>query len=300
MAMAALTAAAFPEVQHCAAVVDHGLRPDSAQEAETVRQRLIALGFKASVLTWTPPFTVKTRKMERARLARYGLLSQWARANGIVRMWVGHHSDDQAETVALRHEQGTGIEGRRGMDAVRTDADVIYERPLLAWTKAELLEVCEDRELSFVTDPSNSDLSSGRGRIRGSDRDTEVPPSKTVIRTATPRGLVPNRFGFLWARSDLLDPETLRQAVAWVRGGHYAPSTAQALQAHEGLCRSGRVALFGCVVEQRTAGWSLIARETRANNPLVPKLTEDGTWRLDDRWSLENPEGEVLSGKHID
>ena len=308
MALAWLAQHTLHDVGLRIAVVDHGLRTDSAREAALVQERVAALGLHADILTWTPPAPVRSRKMERARLARYALLRQWALENGILRVWLGHHADDQRETIALRQAQGARGEGLRGMDAMRTDAEVLFERPVLRWSKADLLEICALNQLPFVSDPTNTDPKTGRGRLRAENAGkaaATMPASMPTQVRARTAGLVSHPLGHIWARRDGFGAPELRAACAWVRGGHYAPTARQTQTALLDLVRpAGRLALFGCVVENRSGGWILVTRETRRSNPLIPAQMEDGQWRVDDRWIVDQPGGQwaflgVTSGKGI-
>ncbi len=297
LALAHLTAAAFPDLRLRVAVVDHGLRAASAGEAIAVRARLAAFLPDVDILTWKPPFAVTAGRLEKARQARFGLLADWARAQGILRVWLGHHADDQAETIALRHARGTGAVGARGMARRRVDPDVIFERPLLDWPKQALVDYCTTQGLPYVLDPTNSDPRTGRGRLRQQETAlrTESRPSTQSLAPsgrASARGIVTDPMGYAWCRTDALDEATLSTVTAWVRGGFYAPSAERVAAACQRLQAEPRVSLHGCVVERRREGWSLISREARTRRSLRPQQDVDGRWRLDDRWTLAGPEGD--------
>ena len=303
LALAHLTAAAFPELRLRVAVVDHGLRAASAGEAIAVRERLAAFLPDVDILTWSPPFDVTAGRLEKARLARFALLADWARAQGILRVWLGHHADDQAETIAMRADRGTSFVGARGMARRRVDPDVIFERPLLDWPKQALVDYCTAQGLPYVLDPTNSDPRTGRGRLR--QQATALPtssrpskPSLVPFVRASARGVVTDRMGYAWCRTDALDDVTLSAVTAWVRGGFYAPSAERVAAAFQRLKAVPRVSLHGCVVERRREGWSLISREARTRRSLRPQQDVDGRWRLDDRWTLAGPEGDwTLAGQ---
>ena len=284
---------ALPRVHLCVAIVDHGLRAESASEAQSVMQTIASTGLQVDILRWEPPKKVTSGKMEQARLARYWLLQKWAAENGILRIWLGHHADDQTETVVMRQRQGSAQDGLRGMERVRSDAEVLFERPLLSWRKTELLRICREQKLNPVDDPTNRDVRTERGRLRQSETVTS-PLNHPAIASSRPcsLGMVTHPLGHLWVQRSTLSAADLQAGTAWVRGGHYAPSSEQAQRALSGLKRSGRASLFGCVVEDRSEGWVLVTRETRTQNPLKPKLMENGQWRVDDRWIVDRPDGE--------
>jgi tRNA(Ile)-lysidine synthase len=98
-----------------AATIDHGLRPGSRAEAEAVAADASALGLEHRILTWSGP-KPGARLQERAREARYGLLTGLARQEAAA-VATAHTLDDQAETVLLRLAAGSGIAGLAGIPA---------------------------------------------------------------------------------------------------------------------------------------------------------------------------------------
>ena len=122
-----------------ALIVDHGLRPESGAEAPTVA--CLARAARHPTITfcvWHGPKPA-TGIQAAAREARYALLGDWCRAAGVLHLLLGHHRDDQAETVALRAARRSGPDGLAGMAAVREIAGLRLLRPLLAVPKARLL-----------------------------------------------------------------------------------------------------------------------------------------------------------------
>ena len=292
LALLWLAKQALPSVHLYVAIVDHGLRAESADEAQRVQQAIASMGLKADVLRWQPSKAVLSGKMEQARLARYWLLRRWAAEYGILRIWLGHHADDQTETILMRQRQGSSPEGMRGMEPTRADAEVLFERPLLYWPKEALLRICREHNLAPVDDPTNRDVRTERGRLRAEGQANLVYGEPPVHdHKASSLGMVTHPLGHLWVRRNALSAAELQAGSAWVRGGHYAPSMEQAQRAMISLSRSARTSLFGCVVEYRSENWVLIAREVRSQNPLKPRQMEDGRWRVDNRWIVDRPEG---------
>ncbi len=75
---------------------------------------------------------------------------------------VGHHREDNVETVLLNLFRGTGILGLCGINYRR---DYII-RPLLDLTRAEIEDFLSERNLHFVVDSSNASDNYLRNRIR--------------------------------------------------------------------------------------------------------------------------------------
>jgi tRNA(Ile)-lysidine synthase len=147
-----------------AATVDHGLRPDSAQEAETVAVWSAALGVPHQILKWDEKPT--TRIQERAREARYALLEDCARRVDASILLTAHHADDQSETVLFRLARGSGVAGLAGMAQRTRRGDLLHLRPFLDVEKAALVAWCERQGHPWLTDPSNSDPRFARARLR--------------------------------------------------------------------------------------------------------------------------------------
>ena len=148
-----------------AATVDHGLRPESAEEARAVARLCARLKVGHRVLQWTGAKPA-TRLQERAREARYRLLVDHAKAVGADALITAHHADDQAETVLFRLLRGSGVAGLRGMDAVTARDGMTIARPLIALRKRDLVAFANARGAPFIDDPSNADPRFARTRLR--------------------------------------------------------------------------------------------------------------------------------------
>ncbi len=83
---------------------------------------------------------------------------------------LGHHLDDQIETVFLQWMRGAGLEGLTGM--LTLDFKIIQEgvlrvwRPLLETSRSEISKYAETHSLMWLEDPMNSDLEYDRNLIR--------------------------------------------------------------------------------------------------------------------------------------
>lgn len=148
------------------ATVDHGLRPEAAAEAAFVAREAAALGLPHRILTWTGA-KPRTGIQEAAREARYGLLADCAREEGLSHLVTAHTLDDQAETIMMRLSRGSGLAGLAGMRRETERPGIIHARPLLDRTKAALLDLCQRHGWRYVEDPSNADTLYARVRWRG-------------------------------------------------------------------------------------------------------------------------------------
>lgn len=154
-----IAAAAFPG-RIAAATVDHGLRPESADEARYVAALCAERAIPHAILTLATPISGSIQAS--ARAARYALLEQWCRAEGINWLMTAHHADDQLETMVMRINRSSGVGGMAGIRA--RQGHIL--RPLLEWRRDDLADVVQAQGIVPVDDPSNRDVRYDRARIR--------------------------------------------------------------------------------------------------------------------------------------
>lgn len=93
-----------------------------------------------------------------ARKARYEAFAEVAQKMDAAKIALGHHLDDQAETILLNILRGTRAEGLCGIPVRRPlNKKVEIVRPLLCITRDEVEEYISLNSLSFVTDQTNFD-----------------------------------------------------------------------------------------------------------------------------------------------
>lgn len=145
---------------------DHGIRADSAEDADFVARRSGELGVPVvTERVEVPPARRGGESLEAAaRRLRYGFLRRVMRQRGQgARVVTGHTADDQAETVALRLERKAGLRGLRGILPCRRDGIV---RPLLRVRRRDLRAWLEREGIAWREDPTNRDLSIPRNLWR--------------------------------------------------------------------------------------------------------------------------------------
>jgi tRNA(Ile)-lysidine synthase len=166
LALLLLAHTTLPTGRFAVATVDHGLRPESATEAAHVAAICAARGIAHTTLpiVLTPGSAVQ----ERARDARYHALGSWCGENRLAALVTAHHADDQAETMVMRLNRGSGLRGLAGMRMLAQvpGVDLPLWRPLLGWRHASLVAVVADAGLAAVDDPSNHDVRFERARLR--------------------------------------------------------------------------------------------------------------------------------------
>jgi tRNA(Ile)-lysidine synthase len=168
LALLLLAHAAYPGAA-LAATVDHGLRPESAEEAAAVAGLCSALGV---------PHRILATRVERsgeglqaaARAARYSALAGWMEGEGLGLLLTAHHADDQAETLLMRLNRGSGVAGLAGVRAARpvpgSGGKLRLCRPLLGWRRRELETIVAAAGIEPARDPSNDDEAFDRARLR--------------------------------------------------------------------------------------------------------------------------------------
>lgn len=155
-------------------IVDHGLRPESGREAETVAARLAALDPLRPDILRLDLGAPRSGVMEKAREGRYACLANACAAQDISCLFLAHHRDDQAETFLMRLAKGSGLDGLCAMRSVQPyDARLSLVRPFLDVSKAALVATCAAFGVSYVTDPSNENETWLRPRLRRAVRGLE-------------------------------------------------------------------------------------------------------------------------------
>ena len=256
-----------------AATVDHGLRADSTAEAAVVAQVCATLGVAHAIL----PVTVAAGNVQaQARTARYAALAEWAQAAGLVALATAHHADDQAETLLLRLNRGSGVAGLAGVRArgLVPGTKLPLLRPLLGFRRAELAQAVSSAGIEAVSDPSNLDDRFDRARLRkdlaGADW-IDIPAL-----TASAAHLADADAALDWAAQREWSQCVTRAPM----GLTYRPQAPRAVA----LRVIARIVLELDGTEPRGSAVarvfeSLLARETCSIGDLVARVTSDG-WSL--------------------
>jgi tRNA(Ile)-lysidine synthase len=142
------------------ATLNHGLRLESEAEVQAVACLAAGQGLPCHVreLHLSPGPGLEAR----AREARYAALEALRRERGLDAVATAHTASDQAETLLMRLARGTALRGAGGIQASRAG----LVRPLLEVTREEVLDFLAAGDVSFWTDPMNSDPAFFRTRIR--------------------------------------------------------------------------------------------------------------------------------------
>jgi tRNA(Ile)-lysidine synthase len=282
-----------------AVTVDHRLRPDSADEAARVAAWCRDWGVAHHVLVWTGSGDGSGNLMNRARLARRALLADWARAEGMPCIALGHTADDQAESLLMGLSRAAGIDGLCGLRPAWTEGGLDWVRPALRIPRDALRQVLRDRGLPWIEDPTNADDRFLRARVRKAlatlaplgltpDRLAESAGHLAAARAALDRAVqeaagrvVQERAGALRidaAALAALPSEIARRlvqaAILWLTGADYPPRGADLMSFVRAMPSGHPATLAGC---RWADGW--LSQEPRAAGPA--------------RWTVTPAPGEV-------
>lgn len=149
--------------------VDHGLDRDSPRRADAARRLAEALDFECRIEQVEVDSRADGGPEAAARHARYTRFAQLLRPGD--HLLTAHHADDQVETVLLRLLRGAGPRGLAGMRSLRRLGPGWLGRPMLHWSRTEILAQLGARRgklqpLVPVEDPGNTGLAPDRNFLR--------------------------------------------------------------------------------------------------------------------------------------
>lgn len=294
-----------------AATVDHGLRPESSEEAAHVARVCADLGVPHETLVWDKR-PISGNLSDLARRARYGLLAQWAIRNDLGCIAVAHTMDDQAETFLMRLGREAGVDGLAAMAGHWRQDGVHFCRPALKVSRADLREVLKARSISWIEDPTNTDPAydrararrvlthladlgiTARGLSRVSQHLAEVRTSlywyvflaaQTHVRFQSGDVFVA-RKGFRTLTRDVAR-RLLQQILMWISGADYPPRGRAMDLMLESIRGGTGMSLHGCVMSVMDHELHF-TREERAVSDL--RVATTSVW--DERWQLDGPHEE--------
>lgn len=284
-----------------AVTVDHGLRDSATGEIEQVAALCTSLGCAHTVLKWTG-WNGQGNLQAEARAARYRLIADWAQGAGTDTILLGHTLDDQAETFLMRLARGSGVDGLAAMADVRKQNGLLWARPLLRMSRADLRAMLTEKEIPWSDDPSNDDPAFDRIRLRrmmpelarvGLDAErlaqtaAHMARARTALDAATQSlaaqivtqeagDILFDRPAFMAAPEDL-QSRLLAAALCWVSGTPYRPrfsALSTVLTGGSGTLHGARITATGTQL-RITREWAALRDLSQAPTDLF-----DGRWKI--------------------
>jgi tRNA(Ile)-lysidine synthase len=144
--------------------VDHGLHPQSGAWAAQAQAFGAGLAVACEVRRVQVARDAGEGLEAAARHARYAAFADVLQPGEW--LLLGHHRDDQAETVLLKLLRGAGPQGLGGMRAIRPLGRGQLWRPLIGLSREALRGYAQAHRLPCIEDPSNRDTTLARNHLR--------------------------------------------------------------------------------------------------------------------------------------
>ncbi len=144
--------------------VNHNLRPEASEEIEFVRKITSGLGHKFYELSWNNSGN-KVAIQERAREARYNMMTDKCHELGINTLLTAHHLDDMLETYLMRKNKKSGLFGLSYSTSFFYN-NIQIIRPFASFLKYELIDYLNNVNIKWIEDKSNFLEIYERNRIR--------------------------------------------------------------------------------------------------------------------------------------
>lgn len=283
--------------------VDHGLREGSAAEAAMVARVAQRLGLQHDTLLWQG-WQGRGNLQDAARRARRKLIADWALGHGLSSIALAHTQDDVAETFLMRLARGAGVDGLSAMAPFWQEGGILWQRPMLAMSRAELRDWLTARELIWAEDPSNENLRFDRVRARkalvalrplglGAARLAEVAAHLADARGALDalacdwgRRTLSERAGMveispdLWRAPIETQRRLLQRILLWIAPADYAPRGAQIGQLQARLTAGHAATLAGCRFLPAANGFRALREAKAAGHRVAACAIWDGRWQM--------------------
>ena len=151
-----------PGVAHCNFKLRGAHSDADLSFVETIAANLGVPVFTTVFDTKTYAKTQGVSTQVAARELRYDWFYSTARANGYDRIATGHHADDDLETFFINLSRVTGL---RGLTGIASNTEQLI-RPLLPFSRAQIMQFAKKEELFWREDSSNSTRDYLRNKLR--------------------------------------------------------------------------------------------------------------------------------------
>lgn len=143
--------------------VNHNIREESQEELIFVKKycQKNAIPFETLELS-----KVLNENESYYRQKRYDFYKNLAQKYKTPFILTAHHGDDLIETILMRITRGSTLKGYAGFKKSYKEDNYIFVKPLIFYTKEEILNYNTSNNIPFVLDPSNNDLIYTRNKYR--------------------------------------------------------------------------------------------------------------------------------------
>ncbi len=142
--------------------VNHQLDPDAHYWAEAAANFSASLGIDYRMVSVDVASGGSVEAA--ARAARYAAFEAVLGPGDL--LILGHHADDQVETVVMNMLRGSERPGLQGMPSDRIVGQATLVRPFLKVERARLIAYAESHGLEWIEDPSNARVQHDRNFLR--------------------------------------------------------------------------------------------------------------------------------------
>lgn len=149
-----------------AAHFDHQLRVDSEKETEILKKYCRQKEIPFFSTKWLKSQQPQRGVEAAARHARYAFLTMVANEQNADYLLTAHHGDDLLENILLKFIRSGNPEEMNSLQAIGKMHGIKLLRPLLAYSKQELLDYDRTHEISFIIDSTNEEDETMRNRLR--------------------------------------------------------------------------------------------------------------------------------------
>jgi tRNA(Ile)-lysidine synthase len=154
----------IPDIEILALHVHHGLHADADKWQAHCMSICKALSIPIETINVDAQPKAGESPEAAARDARYQAMESFIQTGNC--LLTAHHQDDQAETVLLQLLRGSGPRGLAAMPVETSFGQGWHARPLLQFTREELLDFAQQQSLEWIEDSSNIDTRFDRNFIR--------------------------------------------------------------------------------------------------------------------------------------
>jgi len=144
--------------------INHNVRKESYDEEQYLKQYCNEFNIIFESMT-IEKYTANNFENE-ARTIRYQFYEQILTKYQSHTLFLAHHGDDLIETVLMKIIRGSNLEGYAGIKKVSYQKNYQIIRPLLNYTKEDLINYNHQNNLKYYIDKTNNDITYTRNRYR--------------------------------------------------------------------------------------------------------------------------------------